>query len=58
MVGLRKARETIDGAAAKVVAAAADTKQSIISLGVALALVAVVAFTALVVAMKARRAQA
>ena len=58
MVGLRKARETIDGAAQKVVAAAADTKQSIIALGFAIAVTAVIAFVALVIAVKGRKAEA
>lgn len=56
MVGLKRARETVDAAAGKVMAAAADTRQAVIVIAVLAAAALGLALCALFIAAGARRA--
>jgi hypothetical protein len=52
---LRRARETLDGAAQQVTAAARDTSRVIIGLGLGLVIVAAIAIAALLLGIRAVR---
>ena len=58
MVGLKRVRETVSDASAKVVEAASDTRKTVTALAVLAVAAVALSLIALVVALKGRRAVA